>query len=61
MTTKQKVSKPGLPHLSDHTFKWLEGNTDVVLKKITWTHVSPVPNRKSSFSREKRLGRSSGI
>lgn len=48
MTTEQKVSKPGLPHLSDHTFKWLEGNTDV-LKMSPWTHVSPAPNRRAQL------------
>lgn len=48
MTTEQKVSKPGLPHLSDHTFKWLEGNTDV-LKMSPWTHVSPAPNSRAQL------------
>lgn len=48
MTTKQKVSKPGLPRLSDCAFKWLKGNTDV-LKMSPWTHVSPVPNSRAQL------------
>lgn len=47
MTTKQKVSKRGLPHLSDHTLAWLEENTDVVLKMSPWTCVSPFPNSRA--------------